>query len=57
MANWDAFVEQHFLTWLAHAVPSEERVAVEIAIRELVMEDDSVLLNHTWPELRRYAGV
>jgi len=57
MANWDAFVEQHFLTWLAGAVPSAERVAVEIAIRELVMEDDSVLLNHTWPELRRYAGV
>ena len=53
----DYATAEHFYAWLEAKVHESEQHTVEEAIHGLLRDDPSLLETHSWPEMRRMAGL
>jgi hypothetical protein len=53
----DRQTAEHFTAWLENWVHESEQHAVEQAVHALLRDDPSLVLTHSWPEMRTMTGV
>ena len=52
----DTETREHLLAWILRVIPEGHQYRVMVGIEDLV-EDDPSMLDRSWPEIARMAGV